>query len=380
MTVIAYFSDLGIALSDVMLSVDSPGGHIRLPSTGDTALLGYPLGLSPTRLVRKFARVTYHQQTGTFLVAGTLSHVESLFSNIRLILSDSSQIPQDFRSTVAPSGVYHLIDAACHITDASGCSNYSIIGFLGGNLFAKQEGGVVKEKIPYFGETFISGSGAKALLEILLDLGAKYIDQFGADESQQEKKHRTLSRVTRHLFSKDNAPNSQTLMNGVGGYYEQHELTKTGLAPVDSVLTLLGSVLKLDHRKHIEVQKLLFHCYISDWLVIAEFEGGPKRFYAGSRTTIDINQIYLHKIPPVFTTNKEPEILLSAVLLKLQNAKHHNLSLRCSIDGKEKEVGISESFSEVNLLVVECSGKISISLNEEKFVELCQRVNVLSKQ
>jgi len=93
MTVIAFFEDFGVAVSDVMLSVDAKGGGITLPSVGDPSFIKPPLPVKPTRLVRKFVRVSRPGSDGMFLTCGTVGHIKKLTDMITGIVAGTVDIP-----------------------------------------------------------------------------------------------------------------------------------------------------------------------------------------------------------------------------------------------------------------------------------------------
>ncbi len=70
MTVVVFFEDFGLAISDIMLSKDVLGNSVPLPSLNNDTIIQRPV---PTKLVRKIISFRAGNGVGKFLFSGTVN-------------------------------------------------------------------------------------------------------------------------------------------------------------------------------------------------------------------------------------------------------------------------------------------------------------------
>ena len=344
MTVLAIFDDLGLAFADVMLSTDEPGGHISMPTTGHTSHLDTELALSPSRLVRKFFRFSHRGKEGVFLVAGTVKHIERLVHNIKKVKNQSHLLAAEYKSLLCLSDVHNVIHVACLVTEGEGYGQFEIVGIVDGATFARlYDENRALNAAPYFGTTKLAGSGAADLHRWIWERGVQYSKRAFANEPLDLKIARTIHTVPSLLLEEDTRSTLSTISKGVGGYYEAYYFFKDTIEPLDSVVTIFAAIKGKGRKSYLELRRVFFHRYVSDWLLVISMFNLPVKIYPGEEKSFPFDNFELFKIPPLLEEGNEPSWTLSRVAIEMNSAENFRLTLYREEEDEDK---VSKRFSE----------------------------------
>jgi hypothetical protein len=344
MTVLALFHDLGLAFSDVMLSVEEPGRHLKMPTTGYTGNLNSKLPLSPTRLVRKFFRISHRGKNGVFLVAGTVAHIERLVHNITLVKDQSNRLPGQYLHRLDNSDVHSVLHVACVFTEDEGFPDFEMLGVIDEATFARQvDANRALGEAPYFGSTRLAGSGGQDLYRWIYERGEQYAQRDLAHESIESKIQRTIHLVPSLLLEEDTRDTLSTISKGVGGYYESYYLGKDTIEPLDSVLTIFAAIKGKGSNSFLELRRVFYHRYVSDWLLVLSMFDLPAHVRPGVEQSFPFSQFELFKIPPLLCTENAPNWTVSRLAIGINTAENFRLTLYRE---EENERKISKRFAE----------------------------------
>ncbi|GAB3253677.1 hypothetical protein [Chitinimonas naiadis] len=329
MTVIAYLEDLGLVFTDVMLSNDKPGTHFVLPTTGSTENIPQNLALSPTRLVRKYFRQRINGREGIFFVAGALSHIKKLIACIKYVCAAPGSLHAEYKRQLNSEDPISILAVACLKNEDDGFSDFEIIGFIDSRAFVRNYATYkVGGDLPYYGKIHIAGSGGQDLYNWLAIRAESYEKLPLIDESVRDKVNRTMNTVPMILLEEDGSTRAKTIINGVGGYYETFVFERNGLEGLDSVLTLQATVQGKGKNTFINIERLYFHKYVENWLVVVSLFGVPRAIHLGEQLTISMADLHIFKIPPVFESNRLPNWTSSKMASMMASAEHFRLTLR----------------------------------------------------
>ncbi len=376
MTVLAIFHDLGLAFSDVMLSTDKPGKHLSLPSTGHTSNLKTELSLSPTRLVRKFFRVSHQGKTGVFLVAGTVKHIKQLIFNVKRVKDNSRQLPDEYRSRLCLNDVTSVMHVACIITEDEGYAEFEIVGIIDGITFARLcDENRALDYAPYFGITRMAGGGATDLHRWICERGAQYVERELAHDPLELKMDRSINLIPSLLLEEDTRVTLATISKGVGGYYESYYFGKETIEPLDSVLTVFAAIKGKGGKSFLELRRVFYHRYVADWLLVISLFNLPVQIYPGSDKVFPFGHFEFFKIPPLLDEGNEPNWTLSRLAIEMNSAENFRLTLYREEEDEDK---VSKRFSEGadgrRLLSVKVVNKsVVLSINQDNFLYYIER-------
>ena len=376
MTVLALFTDLGLAFSDVMLSLEEPGGHTTLPSTGHTRNLGVELAVTPTKLVRKFFRLSYRGKSGRFLVAGTVSHIKRLIFNIKRVRDFPLDLPESYRSLLAEDDAVSALHVSCLLTEGEGFKEFEILVVIDNRNFARQfDQNRVLDSLPYFGETRVAGGGGADLFRWLYQRGEEYAKRKLGSESTSERSDRTINMVPSLLLEEDTRSTLRTIRNGVGGYYESYFLGKDTIEPLDSVLTIFAAIRGKGKNSSLELRRVFYHRYVSDWLLVLSLFDLPMQVRVGDEVSLPLEQFELFKIPPFWDAEVEPSWTPSRLALELNTPETFRLTLYREVDGKELDSKrFAEGYEGRRLISSKVAGgKVTISVIESSLQYYLER-------
>lgn len=335
MTVLALLTNLGLAFSDVMLSNDEPGGHTTLPSTGYTRNLGVGLAVTPTKLVRKFFRLTYRGKSGLFLVAGTVSHIKRLVLNIKRVRDTPLTLDEQYKSRFTENDALSALHISCLLTEGEGFREFEIVGVFDGRDFARLfDQNRALDSLPYFGETRVAGGGGADLFRWLYLRGEEYTKRKIGSESMVARSYRAINLVPSLLLEEDTRSTVRTISNGVGGYYEAYYIGKNTIEPVDSVLTIFAAIRGKGENSFLELRRVFYHRYVSDWLLVLSLFDLPMQVHVGDEVSLPLEQFELFKIPPILDPPAEPSWTSSRLALELNTPQFFRLTLYREVEGK----------------------------------------------
>lgn len=376
MTVLAIFHDLGLAFSDVMLSTDKPGEHLSLPSTGHTRNLKTKLPLSPTRLVRKFFRVSHQGKTGMFLVAGTVTHIKQLVLNVKRVKDHSRQLPEKYISHLCLNEATSVIHVACVMTEDEGYAEFEIVGVINGVTFSRlcNENRAL-DCAPYFGITRMAGSGAADLHRWVCERGTQYVERELVHDTLEVKTDRSINMIPSLLLEEDTRSTLTTISKGVGGYYESYYFGQETIEPLNSVLTVFAAIKGKGGQSFLELRRVFYHSYVADWLLVISLINLPVQLYPGSDKVFPFEHFELFKIPPLLEEGNEPNWTVSRLAIEMNSAENFRLTLYREEEVEEK---ISKRFSEGadgrRLLSVKVVNKsVVLSINQDNFLYYTDR-------
>lgn len=299
MTVLAHFEDLGIAVSDILLSVEEPGGGIRLPSIGDPRVAHAGLPMRPTRLVRKFIKVQRPRSAGVFLVCGTVNHVEKVVQNVNGLISGVLRPPPALAHKFFPSKASSLIDVAAHMAEADGSHDFELLGAVDGVGYRRHFQTSVAQKLPYWGKVTVMGSGGPDLLEWLIAKGLALEAAGLLGDDRERRQIRAQNAVPSLLLEEDTRSTMHTLKKGVGGYYESFEVHDTDLLPFDRILTIFGRFKPQNGRLDFELRRVFFHTYDGDDLIIGNLTGLPMTISSPEPLRLPLSDLEVFSVPPL---------------------------------------------------------------------------------
>lgn len=257
MTVIALFSELDVAIADILLTYDGAGPWPSLPTVADPGPIAgdYPCHFS--RLARKSSYVTQGGRTVLFLVAGDISHVDAYLREVNSLAIGTSHIPAHL-GRINRQDLDSVLNGALDVANQKGKHDVGFIGIRGERFFAAAQ---TVDNIPYFGEVSISGTGAPLLLNLLTDSGKNYNKKYPNDTIEQ-KFMRIINNVSMNLIQADRHRPSLTLSEGVRGFYEIYYNLKGELTPLGaSGWTRTISTLKKRAEHGICLDALWYHYY-----------------------------------------------------------------------------------------------------------------------
>lgn len=329
MTVLAYFSDLGIAVSDVLLTVDAPGLHILLPTIGSSRNIPNGLTLSPSRLVRKFFRIRTRGLMGMFLVAGTVSHIEKLIENLQVARAKPERIPPKLQRTFNQHAPVSIVHTAVLMTEDQGYSEFELLGVVEGELYMRiYEANLIEEKLPYYGSLIVAGSGGQDLHRWIKDRALFYADHAIAADTDLLKAQRAMNSVPMMLLEEDTLNIARTIRNGVGGYYEAYWIDEKTLEPIDDVLTVIASVSGKGESTTLNIERIYYHKYVNDWLLVISLQHPSLSIRSGETLKIPLTHFQKFPIAPIFEPGAEPNWTLSRLLKGAETADQFRLQLR----------------------------------------------------
>lgn len=330
MTVIAYLPSLSLAFSDLLMSMEVPGGSsVLLPTVGATNALAESLPVTPTRLVRKVHRLKVGGAEVHMLLAGTGSHLRTLIENFEAVRSGKQILPDDLQRHFDRSDPLRMLDVVISFTERSGLDEFEVIAFhKDRHLDYRSDAGRSLRAAPYFGDTIIAGGGAADLYRWLSDRGDAYLRHpLTRSDSAQDKHNRTLNLVPSMLLEEDTRDSLRTLRNGVGGYYEVFQVDQEGLHPVDAVLTVFAAVEGKGRGMQIALRRLFFHLYANDCLFIISLFNVPRKLKIGEAVRVDVDDFELFKVAPLFADVKPPNWTAARLLVRLPSAELCRLTL-----------------------------------------------------
>ena len=267
MTVLIFFPNENIAISDVLTTYDGRGMWSYLPSTGDLSLptsRADEYGCHPARLVRKVIPLTHAGLTVNVLIAGTVRCMRGFLACVEHLSTGSVKPCPEFVG-FDRRNLQHLMEEAYRQGGYKGDE----IGFIlqrDGKFFTNGEDTV----LPYFGRTILAGSGAESIRSWLHQKGTSF-EQDLVNEAPAMRLKRFCLDLPSMLLRADRIKPSPTLANGVGGYYEVHTSDLKTLKPFNSRMTKVFGKLKSEPEKELILESLWFESYDDDyfWLLSA---------------------------------------------------------------------------------------------------------------
>ena len=377
MTVVAVFEDLQVAVSDVLLTTDQPGGHIVTPTTGNTGNLDYPFKLSPTRMVRKYVEFTSQCGSGMLLAAGDVSHIQKFAENVCDIAKGKCSLPAHIEQLLKNGTPGAIADAAVKYTEFQGYPNFELIGSAGNQQYSRTlDVTEIKILLPYFGALRAIGSGAQDVVRWLEARAARYVESGLDGESFELKMIRAMHTLPAILLDEDTRTTLYTISKGVGGYYESYLMDRGKLRPVDSVLTIFARVVGKPRDYAVEVRRLFFHLYVNDCLMVMSLFNLPKTVTFKEPLKCPLGDIELFPIQPLFGKKRKPNWRVDLLAMQAAAAKHTRLTLsRESREGHPLMKRFFEGSQAANRLIdlKVSSGYLVITLNKEAFDHFVSR-------
>ncbi len=300
MTVLVHFESLGIAISDVLMSIDKKGGGIRLPSIGLPEDANRDLPIRPTSLVRKFFRVKRPGSSGIFLLCGTGSHIQEVIKNVEDLISGKSLPPAELSHKYVQNNVSSLVDIAAFMTEGAGKNEFELLGYVDGISFLRHFPQTISQQLPYWGSVIAMGSGSRDLIEWLDQKGKSYEAHGLESEDSHTKALRALNAVPSLLLEEDTR-GMQTLKEGVGGYYESYMVGHGTLTPQDNVLTIFG---RFKSTHVFELRRIFFHHYDDDTLVIGSLHGLPVEISDSEPIKLPLDSMKVFHVEPFGVTSQ----------------------------------------------------------------------------
>lgn len=330
MTVVAFFDDLHIAIADILMSKDfSKTTHplpppLFLPSAPNSHQVY--LEAIPTRIVRKFFSFPSNISKGSFLAAGSVADIEDVMRNVQLLRS-GLLLPSQSLPHVDMRQAKGLLAHAMDISEQNLHGNFEILSLCDGERFDRAATFGSRHNIPYFGNVTLIGSGKVALCDWLHQRGEQISKMSIANESFEHRRHRTGGWLLSRLLEEDGSKNSRTLPAGVGGYYELYEYDKSGILPVDAILTAFISLTAMKKKEVFVLQNLFFHKYFDEHLCILSLKRSSPGFQVGEDVRIPVSEFELSVVPRMNEKGPSPRVGPDLLATMAGNAALFNLSL-----------------------------------------------------
>jgi hypothetical protein len=329
MTLIAYFLDLGVGISDLLVTVEGPGGWPYIPSIGNAGASVLELPFHPTRLVRKIGKLTVGGQTTPFMIAGTVSHVQALLETAQN-LALGKQRPEFSRVPLDRNSLGSVLDHAARFAVSCGQTHVSVIG-LRRNMTAALR--PLRRHLPYFGDVMLAGSGAPEM-EIFLEAKAQNYEKAFATDSKDMKIYRAMHYLPMQLLSADRQVQSPTLSEGVGGFYEVLYNYRGQLHPDEmSWLRILGD---LDEPlgTSLRVRALWWHSYEKNNLIVMSAPDENLEMTAGESVHLPVERLRVDCFGPYAARALKPPPAVGTLLPRLARSRFNSFSL--SIPGDRR--------------------------------------------
>lgn len=330
MTVVAFFDDLYIAIADILMSLDYSKSNRPLPASVflPSAPHGYTVHPEavPSRIVRKSFSVNTASSQGVFLGAGTVEHIKDVIQNTQLLRS-GLLMPSRSLPTLDTHKVQHLMAHAMDISEQNSLVDFEILGLCDGVRFDRAATIGSSYEFPYFGKVTIAGSGREALRDWLFQRGEQISEMSMANEPFEMRRHRTGGWLISRLLEEDGADNPLTLPAGVGGYYELYEYDRSGMTPVDAVLTVFLSLGGHKNAGIFDLQNLFFHKYVDGHLCILTLQNVQRSIKIGDEIRVPLSDFSLSVVPRFYEKVSAPNIARELIVTMAGNADFFNLSL-----------------------------------------------------
>lgn len=320
MTVLIYFEELGIAFSDVMMSINQEGVGVSLPSVGHIKLPN-----QASSLVRKIFTIERPKSKGTFLLCGTKSHIQSTINLIDELISGETSPDPDLERKLNINDVASLVQVAAEMTERSKKCEFELFGIVDKKTFLRHFNTTISQKIPYWGSVLAMGSGAEHIKKCLIETGSRYEKSELMHDDKTIKTQRALHYVPSVLLEEDTRE-GRTLTQGVGGYYEAFTVGEDNFNPLDKVLTIFGRFRK-GNRKRLafELRRIYFHIYHKNTLVIGSVITLPKIIADEQTLKIPLNEFKIYHINP-FGVNEENIYTASKLAIQMNSAESMRLT------------------------------------------------------
>ena len=294
MTLIASFVDLGIGISDLLVTVEGSGQWPYMPSIGNPSPSILELPFHPTRLVRKVGKLTVGGQTTPFMIAGTVNHVQAYLATAQSLALGKLK-PESSRTPLTRNNILSVLDHAAQFAISRGQTNVRVIG-LRGKLTAALAP-LLQLKLPYFGHVMLGGSGAPEMARFLEDSAETY-DRVFASDPEKMKVLRVMHYLPMQLLNADRRVQSPTLSEGVGGFYEVLLNYKGRLDP-DEIdwLRILGEF-EEPLRTGVRVRALWWHTYEKNNLIVVSAPDEDLQIHPGECVLLPLERFHVDCFGP----------------------------------------------------------------------------------
>ena len=328
MTLIAYFADLGIGISDILLTIDGQGSWPYLPSVGEPGESILELPFHCSRLCRKIAKITVAGQTTPLMIAGSVSQVRSYLTAAQDLALGRREAA--FNLPTQRNSIGSVLYNAAKIAEAAGQTDVRVIGMRGNETVAVSP---LRRHLEYFGDVLVAGSGADEMMVFLEERSKRYSVLFASDKPEM-RGFRVMHYLPMQLLYADRRSPSVTLGSGVGGFYEVSLNCRGRLEPdgVSWVRMLLQC--EKDLRSGVRLRGLWWHSYEGDDLVIASAPDQDLHIPLKGSVLLPKRDIRLSRVSPYSKPGLGASTSVSTYLPRIPRARFFSLALsRYSDDG-----------------------------------------------
>jgi hypothetical protein len=317
MTLIVQFMKLGISISDLLITVEGAGSWSCLPSVGTVGNEIESLPFHATRLVRKVGRLPIGGRNTSFLIAGTVSHVEAFLQSARGIVSGEIIPPLD-SSPLDRKSIESVLHHAKKVAAQSGQTDLALMGLRGKVSIAILPSREYRT-FPYFGPVMIAGSGASEL-ELYLERAAhQYESEFSSDDETM-KAFRVMHYLPMQLLLADRRKNSVTLSSGVGGFYEVFFNLRGNFEPDDMWLRIAAEF--LEHPSDgVRIRALWWHIYDEDDLIVAAAPDERMELLVGKSVLLAKERFKVERYGTYTSQKNAPPPLISELLPRIPRSR-----------------------------------------------------------
>ncbi len=281
LTVIIVFEDLRTVVVDCLVSNEDPtADSTTLLTTGSTRHISPHLRRIPRYLIRKSFPFNFFGSEGRLFLTGEVEHFQMYVNRVLGVCSGTSPIWDGLQSEIIPGDARSYLDAVFREFQIFGQANFTVIGYLDGEIYSSRPVHEFRTHIPYFGNTLICGSGTELMLRELSGRGSEYQKRFSQD-SLEIRRARSLRTTPSIIIHEDTMDAFRTLDVGVGGYVECFQLEEKVLAPRDHLITAIISLRDWESQGLIEIRRLFFHYYEGETLIAVSLASDPTSRGAG---------------------------------------------------------------------------------------------------
>jgi len=363
MTMVAYFGELGLAISDLLLTRTGSGQWTFLPSVGypPPEISGLPFHAS--RLVRKIVAITHRGQTTNCLIAGNVAQVDRLLNDVDGLAS-GDLTPAVHHPRLHPKELFSVLQCAAARARDRGEFDISLIGLRGEETIAIPTKDLT---IPYFGRVLLLGSGADAFGEWLQSRGPEYAREFEVD-SNENKHFRTAHFMPMQLLHADRMHNSVTLRRGVGGFYEVYFNLRGNLQPENAGWVRLIAEMGGRESEGVRLRGFWYHEYRKDTLVVASAADEDLQLSLDRPALLPLERLRVDAVPPY---GRQPITLTptaSELIPRIPRARFQSIALQGGPLGNVLVIGMHTRNGYV--VIERRTAGLSLQLVSERFSQL----------
>jgi len=254
----------------------------------------------------------------SFLIAGTVSHVESFFRVARDIVS-GRHVPPINRVALDRKSIESVLHYAARHVERAGKTDISLLGLRGETTFAILPSPDYRT-FPYFGPVMIAGSGGPEFERYLEQAGEQYALEF-PDDDEKMKSFRVAHYLPMQLLLADRRKNSITLSSGVGGFYEVFFNLRGNYEADGLWLRIVAEF--LEHPSDgVRIRGLWWHMYDGEDLIIISAPHENIELLAGASVVVRNDHFNLGRYGVYTSEQNSPPLTITSLLRRIPKSRY----------------------------------------------------------